>query len=89
MKNRAIALLHIAALVVLALCMTTLAGCTTAGGLDAAIGVEPGENAVMCARVDIDPLWSESSASYRRAEVPDGVDIRTLTPEQIRALYDC
>ncbi len=57
--------------------------------LDDSIGVAPGENAIMCARLDVDPVWSESSASYRRAEIPDGANLKDLTPEQIAALYDC
>lgn len=57
--------------------------------LDDSIGVAPGENAIMCAHVDLDPAWSESRASYRRAEIPEGAKLEDLTPEQIAALYDC
>jgi len=75
-------------IMIVAFCAFCLTGCANLD-LDEAIGVARGENAVMCARVEIDPTFTESRASYRRAEIPDSAKLSDLTPEQIAALMDC
>lgn len=61
--------------------LACLAGCST---LDPeSIGVDESDNAVLCANVDLMPMWTNSRATYSRVELPKGYQ---LTPEQLAQL---
>lgn len=55
-----------------------LTGC--ASSLESTIGVDPEDNAVLCAVAEIRPMWTDSTATYKRIELPKG---QNVTPEQL------
>lgn len=59
--------------------LTSCAGLT----LENSIGVDPDDNAVLCATADIDPTWTESRIEYKRIELPKDFKV---TPEQLAEL---
>ena len=62
--------------------LVLLTGCQSID-LESSIGVDPTDNALICASVSVDPAWSESTATYRRIELPAGYSV---TPEQLAEL---
>jgi hypothetical protein len=68
--------------ILILLLLVSLAGCQSID-LESSIGVDPTDNALICASVNVDPAWSESSATYRRIELPQGYSV---TPEQLAEL---
>ena len=62
--------------------LVLLTGCQSID-LESSIGVDPTDNALICASVSVDPAWSESTATYRRIELPAGYSV---SPEQLAEL---
>jgi hypothetical protein len=66
-------------LVFVAIMISSCAGTT----LENTLGVDPDDNAVLCATADIDATWSESRISYKRIELPSEFQV---TPTELAAL---
>jgi hypothetical protein len=64
-----------------------LAGCQNFSPED--IGVDSTDNAILGACVKLDAMTTDSSASYRRLEVSQNVDITKIQPEVIQELTRC
>jgi hypothetical protein len=66
-------------LLISAFLLSSCAGMT----LENSIGVDPQDNAVLCATATIDPAWSESTIQYKRIEIPGSMEV---TPDQMATL---
>lgn len=62
--------------------LVCLAGCQSLD-LEKSIGVDESDNAILCANVDLMPMWTNSRATYSRVELPKGYQ---LPPEQLAQL---
>lgn len=51
--------------------------------IENSIGVDPDDNAVLCATADMDPAWTESRIEYKRIELPKDFKV---TPEELAEL---
>jgi len=49
------------------------------------IGIDETDNGVLCANVEIRPVWTKSTAVYSRIELPQG---QQVTPEQLAQLVE-
>ena len=58
-----------------------LAGCK--GMSMESIGIDETDNGVLCANVEIRPVWTKSTAVYSRIELPKG---QSVTPDQLATL---
>ena len=58
-----------------------LAGCQ--GMSMESIGIDETDNGVLCANVEIRPVWTKSTAVYSRIELPKG---QSVTPDQLAQL---
>jgi len=65
------------AFIVFALVLVT--GCAGVT-LENTIGIDPDDNGVLCANVEIRPVWTKSAAVYSRIELPRS---QQVTPEQL------
>jgi hypothetical protein len=59
-----------------------LAGCQGLS-LENSIGIDETDNGVLCANVEIRPVWTKSTAVYSRIELPKG---QSVTPDQLATL---
>jgi hypothetical protein len=71
-----------ALIVILTVAVLMLSGCAGMT-LENSIGVDPTDNAVLCATATIDPAWSESTIQYKRIEIPSSMEV---TPDQLATL---
>ena len=73
----------------IALITLFLAGCTGATqnlDLEASIGIDETDNAIMCIKVGFEGRLTETSFRGARLEFPASFDTASLTPESIAAL---
>jgi hypothetical protein len=66
-------------LILTAFLLTSCAGVT----LENSIGVDPDDNAVLCATANVDPAWTETTITYKRVEIPASMEV---TPDQLATL---
>ncbi len=79
MTLKAYKLFAVAFLVFALVLVTGCAGVT----LENTIGIDETDNGVLCANVEIRPVWTKSTAVYSRIELPSGAQV---TPEQLAEL---
>lgn len=68
--------------IIMLLIVCALTGCAGMT-IENSIGVDPDDNAALCASADIDPAWSESNLKYTRVELPRDF---TVTPSELAEL---
>ena len=75
-------------LLITILTMTACSG-GCAGFNPEAIGVDPTDNAILKVEGHVDGYFTDSSLDYCRTEFPAGLDLATLSPEQLEAATTC